>query len=129
MQTNKEVHTHTHTGYSLDIPIFTKLYDFYKKLSQALELFPKSKKYTLGQKIDNIALSLFELVVSAGNSEREKKLPVIEKAIIKLDLLKILIRLAYDTKIYNHRKYLELEEALQEIGRMLGGWKKSLKQF
>lgn len=64
----------------------------------------------------------------AGSIEKEKKLVYLEKSIVSLDLLKILIRLAKDVHALDNKKYLRLEQALQEIGRMLGGWKKSIKQ-
>lgn len=47
---------------------------------------------------------------------------------IKLDLLKVLLRLSKDTQAINDREYLELQEILAEIGRMLGGWIRSAKQ-
>lgn len=40
----------------------------------------------------------------------------------------MLIRLAKDVQALDNKKYLQLEQALQEIGRMLGGWRKSIKQ-
>jgi len=118
---------HTPPEFGLDIPIFTKLYDFYKNLSQILTLFPKAKRYTLGQKIDNLTLEILESSIAAGISLSEKKLPHLEKAIISLDLLKILLRLAKDIQCLDNKKYLQLQESLQEIGRMLGGWKRSVK--
>lgn len=63
----------------------------------------------------------------AGTLTQERKLPVIEKGIVSLDLLKILIRLAKDIQALDNKKYLQLESSLQEVGRMLGGWRKSLK--
>ena len=109
-----------------NLPIFQKLYDFYKLLYQYLKLFPKKDRYTLGQKIDTLTLTVFELVIMAGSIEKEKKLVYLEKSIGSLDLLRILIRLAKDVQALDNKKYLQLEQALQEIGRMLGGWKKSL---
>jgi four helix bundle protein len=120
-------YNHTSPEFGSDIPIFTKLYDFYKNLSQILTLFPKAKRYTLGQKIDNLTLEIFESSIAAGISSSEKKLPHLEKAIISLDLLKILLRLAKDIQCLDNKKYLQLQESLQEIGRMLGGWKRSVK--
>ncbi len=65
----------------------------------------------------------------AGNSQRDKKLPILEDSIVSLDLLKILIRLAKDVQALDNKKYIHLEQNLLEIGRMLGGWKKSLKEY
>ena len=97
-------------------------------LYQSLKLFPKKDRFTLGQKIDNLALIIFEQVFAAGTTTPDRKLPILEKSIASLDLLKILVRLAKDIQALDNKKYLQLEQALQEIGRMLGGWKKGLEK-
>ncbi len=94
-----------------------------------LKLFPKKDRYTLGQKLDSLTLTIFELILMTGTSQRDKKLLYLEKAIISLDLLKILLRLAKDVQALDNSKYLQLEQLLQEMGRMLGGWKRSLSQI
>lgn len=78
----------------------------------------------MGQKIDNTALEILETITLAGISN-QNKLNLLEKASQKLDLLKILIRLADDLKILDNKKYLEIQQKIQEIGKMLGGWIKS----
>lgn len=112
--------------FTLDIPIFAKLYDFYKTLSDYLLFFPKVKRYTLGEKLEETTLEIIKQVILAGYVSKERKLPALEKSIVLVNLLKILIRLAKDTKAFDNNKYLKLEQNLQEIGRMLGGWKRSL---
>lgn len=129
MSATKENHTHTHTlpEFGPDIPIFTKLYDFYKNLTPVITTFPKTKRYTLGQKLDNLVLEIFELLFSIPFSD--KKVSVLQQISVKLDLLKILLRLAKDSQAVNNKKYLELQVILQEVGRMLGGWIRSSKQY
>lgn len=122
---HKDIHTHTLADF--DIPLIQKLYDFYKLLYQYLKLFPKRDRYTLGQKLDALTLTIFELVIMAGTTPQDRKLPYLEKAIVSLDFLKILLRLAKDIQALDNKKYLQLEQSLQEIGRMLGGWKRSIK--
>ena len=39
-----------------------------------------------------------------------------------MDLLKIFIMLLWETKSLDDKKYIELSEKLDEIGRNLGGW-------
>src|SRR3989344_226328 len=123
---------HTHTPYSnnqdlhqLDIPIFAKLYEFYSHLNQILVSFPKIKRYTLGERIDNLTLDIFELLFSVTYSN--DKLVILQKISSKLDLLKILIRLSKDSQAMNHNQYIKLQSYLQEIGRMLGGWIRATK--
>lgn len=42
-------------------------------------------------------------------------------------MLRLFIRLAADTKIIDKKFYLILQEQIDEIGQMLGGWLKTLK--
>ena len=110
-----------------DIPIIQKVYDFYRELYSAVEKMPKKDKYTLGEKTQRAALDLIELLINAGYQEKSRKNNPLNEAAIKLDLIKILVRLGKDLKAVPTNKYLSLEEKLQEIGRMLGGWIKSFK--
>lgn len=131
MSTTKEyphTHTHTHTYSGLDIPIFHKTYEIYKLFSQFITLFPKGKRYTLGQKIDQTILEIIELIIIAGYSTHEQKLPILQKVSIKLDLVKILLRLANETKCMDNNKYQQIISHILEIGKMLGGWIKSVKE-
>lgn len=106
MHTDKEIHTHTLPEFGLDIPIFTKLYEFYNKLTQAITSFPKTKSYTLGQKLDNVTIEMLELLFSIPLSA--SKTAVLQQISIKLDLLKILLRLSKDNQAITDKRYLEL---------------------
>lgn len=88
---------------------------------------PKKDKYTLGEKLERTTLELTESLIAASFVNKIGKLTHLEQAATKLDLLKIMVRLGKDIKAIPDSKYLFLEEKLQEIGRMLGGWIKSLK--
>jgi four helix bundle protein len=110
-----------------EIPIIQKVYDFYRELYLAVEKMPKKDKYTLGEKAQRSTMDLIELLLEAGYQEKFKKGPTLDQAAVKLDLIKLIVRLAQDLKAMPTNKYLFLEEKLQEIGRMLGGWIKSLK--
>jgi len=70
-------------------------------------------------------LDFLEAITLAGGLSKAEKVPVLQKASMKLDLAKILIRLCKDLKILDNKKYIALESSLQEIGRMLGGWIRS----
>lgn len=92
-----------------------------------VEKMPKKDKYTLGEKVEKTTLDLLELLIAASYYQKNEKSTILNKASVKLDLLKILIRLTNDIKATPMKKYLLLEEKLQEIGKMLGGWIRSLK--
>lgn len=92
-----------------------------------MTLFPKTKRYTLGQKIDQISLDIFELIFKVNISVKDQKLEILQNISNKIDLLKILIRLAHDNKYLSTSSYLNLQESLQEIGKMAGGWLRYFK--
>lgn len=81
----------------------------------------------MGTKIDQIILEIIELTTMAGYLSREQKLPVLQKISIKLDILKLLLRLSQETNCLKNEKYLQLVSLNLEIGRMLGGWIKTLR--
>lgn len=110
---------------NLHIPIFQKAYELYTIFYGYIVHFPKKDRFTLGQRIENAILDIMEYIVVAIQLSKSAKLPALQKTSIKLDFLKILIRLAKDLKILDYKKYLILESRIQEIGKMLGGWIKS----
>jgi len=107
---------------SVDIPIFQKAYEFYKSFYTLVAHFPKKDRFTIGQKIESTILDLIEDIITASQLNKQEKLPVLKRASVKLDLLKIFIRMSKDLKILDNKKYLLLESQILEIGRMLGGW-------
>lgn len=93
-----------------------------------MKLFPKDKKYSLGQKIDNDILEILELSVKAAYLSKQEKLPVLKEIDFKINFLKTMIRLANEIKALDNKKYLALEKQILEIGRMNGGWLRSISQ-
>lgn len=125
MHTSKGIHTHTHTYNNLDIPIFAKLYEFYNLLTHANSSFPKTKRYTLGQELDKQTLICLEILLSVPT--QENKLIALQTLSIKIDLIKVLLRLSKDNQCFREKDYLSLQTKLAEIGRMLGGWIRASK--
>ncbi len=110
----------------LDIPIFHKIYDLYKLLHGYHNRVSKSQRYTLWQKCENTTLGLLEVVIESGHQKGEDKIKTLYIISNKLDLLKVLIRLAKETHTIDTKQYIAIQEMLQEIGRMIGGWIKSV---
>ncbi len=105
-----------------DMKIFHKTYEFIKWLHPLLNKFPKSEKYTLGQKIGNISLNFLEYVIESNN-EFDKKFSL-KKAIVELDKLRLFFRMAKDFNFISFKQYEYGSKLINEIGKMLGGWYK-----
>lgn len=87
---------------------------------------PKSGRYTLWQKCENKALDLLENLIETSHKKGEDRVNALCMMSNQLDLLKVLIRLAKETRLIDQSQYLEIQSMLQEIGKMIGGWMKSV---
>lgn len=109
-----------------DIPIFHKIYELYKLLHSYQNRIPKSERYTLWQKCENTALDLLEALIETSHLKGEERLNSLYIISNRLDLLKVLMRLANETRTIDNPQYLAIQAILQEIGKMIGGWIKSV---
>ncbi len=111
-----------------DIPIFKKTYDLYKTSYGYRDSVTKQDRYTIWQRCDNIILDILENILLASQIYKAEKLPILEKASVKLNFLRVFFRLMKEVKTIDNKKYATLQELVDEIGRMLGGWIKSTKE-
>lgn len=110
-----------------DIPIFKKGYDLYKTLYGYRLSIPRQDRYAVWQKCENLALEIIENLLLASQLPKEEKLPILEQISLKVNSLRVFVRLAKEIKAIDNKKYVALQALLDEIGRMLGGWIKSTK--
>ena len=111
----------------LDIPIFKKAYELYKTFHGLRNTVPKADRHSLWQRVEQSAISIIEQLFVASGRGKDGKLFPLEQASVQLNLLRILVRLAKDTKVIDQKKYALIQQSIDEIGRMLGGWIRSLK--
>ena len=90
--------------------------------------FPKVYRFTLGAKIDKYFLEFLESIFTAFYLPPTQKIVRLTTSISKLDGVKFFLQLAWENKCLSHKKYAILSEQLQEVGRMLGGWKRGLEK-
>jgi len=109
-----------------EAPVFKVIYDLLKDLYLARRTFEKTEKYSLGERLEVTLLDLLLHIIDAGHAKRNWKVASINKALHALEKTKVLVRLCYELKQINERRYLVWQESLSKAGRMLGGWKKSI---
>ncbi len=112
---------------SFDAPIFNQTYELYKEIYCLRGSVPKSDRYAIWQRVENTTLEVLEEILVAIELPKNDKTSILEKASKKLNMLRVFIRLSKDVRAIDNKKYITLQEKLDEIGRMLGGWIKSTK--
>lgn len=115
-----------------EFKIKEKIYDMILYGSPALMQFPKSEKYVLASDIRKSMYRMFQLAVTIEKKYYKKN--TLQELDIELDVLRHLIRLAADKKLYPNqkpclifKKYEYWAKLLDEIGRMIGGYMKAVK--
>ena len=89
-------------------------------------ILPKTQRYSLGNRVDKLFIELIEAISTASFLSREEKLPYVRVSIRKLDTLKILIMILWETESLENNQYITLSTPLDEAGKMLGGWSRQL---
>lgn len=99
------------------------MYKFYLLLNVSIQKLPKLDRYSIGQKCLQKASEVLEdFYIANSHKDKDARLQTLKSVDLKNKLLKVHIRMLYDTKALDQKKYILLENGLQEIGRMLGGW-------
>ena len=100
-----------------------KTYDLTLWIVQKVEKFPKSYRFSVGQRLIDTTLDLFLLLVEAAY--RRDKRETLRTAGLRTNALRFLLRLAHDLKLLPASAYAFASEQLDEVGRMVGGWERS----
>lgn len=87
---------------------------------------PKGARYTIGSRIENKFLDLLEVSYTAYFIEKESKAAKLSECIFISDTLKFLVSVAWEGKIISHKHYEQIALKLDEVGKMLWGWRKSM---
>lgn len=87
---------------------------------------PKRWRYSLGISLETGILDLIDQLIMAKHAPKSLKASYLIRAQAKLEQNTLKLRLILDLKLINETKIFQTQAKLAEIGRMLGGWKKSL---
>jgi hypothetical protein len=103
-------------------PVLENHYQFLKWLLPTLEKFPRNQKFLLGDRIQTQALEVLESLIDATFSKSKRR--ALQQANLNLEKIRYLIRLSYDMKYINDRKYEHAAHQINDIGKQIGGWNK-----
>lgn len=107
-------------------PIFVKTSNFLLCLMQHTEKYPRSERFRLAKRIEDAAFNFYENLIQAVKS-REKRRHLLA-ADLELDKVRLYLRLAHTRHLTSQEQYFFAAESLTEIGKLLGGWLKTVHQ-
>lgn len=116
---------YNHPHENKELSIFVKWLEFLKWFLPTLEKFPKKSRFTVTNRIENMALDIVELLIEA-KYRRDKKL-ILKKINLCLEKIRILLRISHGTQLISTKSYNFAVKSINEVGMMLGGWLKQQK--
>jgi hypothetical protein len=98
-------------------------FQFLMWLVPAVEKFPRTQKFLLGDRIQTTALDVLECLIEATYTRDRKG--QLARANLGIEKLRFLFRLAAELHYLDRRRYQHAARVLDEIGRLIGGWAKA----
>jgi hypothetical protein len=103
--------------------VVQKAYEFSLWIMQKVESFRRSFRFTLGDRLILISLDILMRLVDAAYARDKAR--ILTEVNGMLNRLRFLLRMAKDLKLLGVDSYGYAAERAEEIGRMVGGWRKS----
>lgn len=106
--------------------VVQKAYDWALWIIPKVEKFPKSYRFSIGQSLVTASLELLMNLVDATYQSRNAG--SLAAAVREVNRIRYLMRLGKDLRVVNLAAHEFGAKAMDEIGRMTGGWLKSTRQ-
>ena len=90
--------------------------------------FPKAARFSFAARIDARALDVLEAIAAARYAPLPERRALLAAADRHLAVLRVLLRVSYQRRFLDERALEHHSRALDEAGRMLGGWRASLDE-
>ena len=91
-----------------------------------LDRFPRSRRFTLGERLESELLAVLEALVEAAY-HRDKR-SALTRANLRLQVVRHLWRLCHELQVIPTKRYAHGATLLEQLGRQLGAWLKAHAQ-
>lgn len=109
------------------LPIIMRMYDLYKIVAEITHTMEKRWRYSLGQSLEKSVLDCLGELIMAKNAPKPMKAAYLLRASGLQEITILKLRLCLELKLANETKIFQAQALTLEIGRMLGGWLKSVQ--
>lgn len=108
-----------------ELPVYKASYDLLMEIFNFTKEFSKEYKYTVGESLKKETIELLTLIFRA-NSRTDKHL-VLQEARERIEVIRLFIRLMKDMQQINLKKFVQVNQKVEDVSKQLTGWQKSLK--
>ena len=86
----------------------------------------RTERFGIGDRIDSLWLDLLDSLRKAAYATSIEKISSLDEAIRRVDAVRFFLQIAWEAKLMAESHFISLGKDVEEIGRMVGGWKKGL---
>ena len=104
-------------------PIFTRTYDLQRWILNASRKFPREQRFVLARRLHDQIFALQDALTAAAIDRGRQGRHLIEADVTLSGLRKTLL-LCYELNLLKPGQYRHVSAMIDEVGRLLGGWRK-----
>ncbi|MDD3531661.1 MAG: four helix bundle protein [Candidatus Pacebacteria bacterium] len=86
----------------------------------------RSERFSIGNRIDSLWLDLLDSLRKATYSSANQKILALEASLRSVDAIRFFTQIAWEAELMAQSHFISLGNNIEEIGRMVGGWRKGL---
>jgi len=109
-----------------ELAVISKAYDLAREMTQRTRKLPRDLKFVLGDRMLTTTYDVLDTLVEAKYARPKRDL--LQRANLLLDRLRFQVRLCSEEKLISIAQYEYIAGLIDEVGRMLGGWARSLRE-
>ncbi len=108
-----------------NLPIFKASYELLVEIFKFTQNFSREFKFTLGERLKNETIDMITHIYRA-NTEREK-FDTLQKARENIEIIRVYMRLLKDLNQVGLKKFVDINERIENVSKQLTGWQRSVK--
>lgn len=112
---------------SNSLVIIPKIEKYIEYMLMVILKLPRTEKFNIGNEVKNNMYDMLKNILLSEKIDRSRRLPIYNVIDSDIYFQRICIRIMYNNKWIDEKKYKYSNELLSEIGRILGGLIKSLE--
>ena len=108
-----------------ELPVYKSSYDLLVEIFLFTKEFTKEYKYTVGESLKKETVELL-IIIYRANSRPHKHF-LLQAARERIEVIRLFIRLMKDLQQINIKKFVLINQKIEEVSKQLTGWQKSIK--
>lgn len=109
------------------LQLIPKVQEYIQYMLETLLKLPRTEKFSIGTEVKTSMYEMLKNILLASKIDKSKRLQIYNIVDSNIYYQRICIRIMYNQKWIDEKKYKHSNELLAEIGKILGGLIKSLE--